>query len=114
MARLYADENFSHAVVHELRQLAHDVVTVQETDQANRGTPDADVLAYAITESRAVVTFNRSDFKRLHRNVQPHCGIIICTRDDAAAALASRIDQAIMACPNLANQLIRVYRPNVP
>ena len=31
MARLYADENFPLPVVEELRQLGHDVLTIQES-----------------------------------------------------------------------------------
>ena len=40
MAELYADEDFSYPVVEQLRRLGHDVVTAQETGQADRGVPD--------------------------------------------------------------------------
>jgi hypothetical protein len=40
---LYADEDFPLGVVEELRQLGHDVLTVQENGR--RGIPDADILA---------------------------------------------------------------------
>lgn len=93
MARLYADKDFNLRVVEHLRLLGHDVLTVQEAGRA--GESDPQVLAYATSAQRAVVTFNRSHFIRLHRNTATHSGIIVCTRDDAVAALAGRIHQAI-------------------
>jgi hypothetical protein len=54
MARLYADEDFYFPVVLELRQLGHDVLTVQEAGQS--GGDDPAVLAFATKDGRAVVT----------------------------------------------------------
>jgi hypothetical protein len=108
MANLHADENFKYAVVEELRGLGHDVLTVPEAGQ--QGSSDAQVLAFATAANRAVLTFNRRHFIRLHSQVSTHGGIIVCTDDDAVA-LANRIDQAIAACPVLANQLLRINRP---
>ncbi len=54
--RLYANENFPLAVVHALRSLGHDVVTAQDAGNAGRAVPDEDVLAYAVSEQRALVT----------------------------------------------------------
>jgi hypothetical protein len=34
MAKLYSNENFPLPVVEELRQLGHDVLTIQETGKA--------------------------------------------------------------------------------
>lgn len=60
MARLYADEQFPRQVVQNLRSLGHDVQTVQKA--GNAGLPDEDVLAFATSEHRAVLTINRRDF----------------------------------------------------
>ena len=114
MALLYADENFHCKVVDELRQLGHDVVTALQAGNANQKIPDADVLAYAISQKRAVLTFNRRHFIGLHRQVRPHCGIIVCTRDPDVQALANRIHQSIVGAANLDDQLIRITRPSVP
>lgn len=114
MAALYADENFDYPIVDELRKLGHDVLTAREAGQAQQGTPDADILAFAVSQCRAVLTFNRRHFIRLHRQVSPHHGIIVCTKDEDVAALAGRIHQAIANCPSLDNQLLRVYRPSTP
>jgi hypothetical protein len=114
MARLYADENFDHGIVAELRALGHDVLTVQDAGQDNQGIGDPAVLAFAVADGRAVVTFNWTDFKRLHRHHRPHCGIILCTYDKDRAALALRFHQAVVKLPSLVNQLVRIYRPNTP
>jgi hypothetical protein len=111
MALLFADEDFSYPVVDYLRQLGHDVLTAQTAGQAGLSTPDAAILARATTDSRAVLTFNRRDFIRLHSHSASHCGIIVCTRDHDTQALAKRIDQAITGLSTLDRQLIRVYRP---
>lgn len=114
MALLYADENFDFGVVQELRQLAHDVLRAQEAGMANRGVPDPDQLAFAISQGRAVLTFNAWDFIRLHSRVRPHRGIIVCSEDPDVVALATRIHLAIVNCPNLDNRLLRINRPATP
>jgi hypothetical protein len=112
MGRLFADEDFDHPVVEELRRLGHDILTVQDAGLANHGLPDVDVLAFAVSQGRAVLTFNRRDFIRLHRRSSTHAGIIVCTRDVDAIALAARIDRAVNAQVTLSAQLIRIYRPS--
>ena len=112
MARLYADEDFPLPVVEELRRLGHDILTTPEAGRVQ--TPDPDQLAFATSDGRAIVTHNRTDFIRLHRLDPNHAGIVVCTRDNDAVALASRIDQATTVAGALAGQLIRVNRPNVP
>jgi len=79
MARIYADEQYPLPVVEFLRPLGHDVLTVQQAGKAGLGIPDEDVLAFAVTNERAVLTLNRGDFIRLHRSQPNHAGIIICT-----------------------------------
>lgn len=111
MARLYADGDFDVPIVKALRRLGHDVLTVYEAGRGGKGIGDPDVLAFAISQGRAVLTHNRRDYFRLHRQVQAHSGIIVCTRDKNAAALASRVNQALSRCADLSNQLIRVVRP---
>ena len=80
MARLYANENFPFQVVNTLRDLGHDVLTVQEAGNAGQSIPDEGVLAFAIERNRAAVTINRRDFIRLHIQSPDHAGIIVCNR----------------------------------
>ncbi len=113
MARLYADEDFPLPVVERLRQLGHDVLTVQQAGRANQKIDDAQVLADAGADSRAVLTHNHGDFKRLHRQGLPHQGIISCSQDPHDhMSLAQRIHDAIKAVPSLVNRFVRVVRPN--
>jgi predicted nuclease of predicted toxin-antitoxin system len=114
MALLYADECFDADVVDELRLLGQDVLTAQEAGQANQGIDDPEVLDFAIQLGRAVLTFDRLDFKRLHRRARPHTGIIVCTNDANKKALAQRIHLAVSPLTSLASQLIRIYRPSTP
>ena len=63
--RFYADENFPNDVVSELRALRHDCLTAIEDGRANQRISDLDLLLRASELSRAVLTINRIDFKRL-------------------------------------------------
>jgi hypothetical protein len=112
MARLYADEDFSFPVVELLRVFGHDVDTALDAGFANQKLPDTSVLAFATSERRCVLTFNRRDFIRLHRHSAQHSGIIVCTRDDDCVALAARIHQLLATTVDLEQQLFRVNRPS--
>ena len=111
MARLYADEQFPYPVVELLRAFGHDVLTVQEAGKANQKIADPEVLAFATSENRAVVTQNRKDFIRLHSLNSDHTGIIVCTIDRDWEALASRIDVMLKYEEPLQGKLIRILRP---
>jgi hypothetical protein len=111
MARLYANENFPLPVVDELRRLGHDVLTIHETGQANQSLSDEQVLVFANSEGRMLLTMNRKHFIRLHNEKQTHCGIIACTADADFIALAQRIHQAIEAETQKSRSLIRINRP---
>jgi hypothetical protein len=111
MARLYADEDFSYPVVCRLRDLGHDVLTVEEAGQANRKTTDEEILALAIAQGRAVLTFNRRHFIHIHSRVLSHSGIVVCSRDPDVLGMAERIDKSLKDRVTLNNQLIRVDRP---
>jgi hypothetical protein len=113
IGRLYADEDFPWGAVQILRNLGRDVLTVHEAGRCGRD--DSHVLADAAADSRVVLTHNHRHYKRLHMRGQPHGGVISCTRDDNdLPGLARRIHNAVTAAPNLANQFIRIIRPNSP
>jgi hypothetical protein len=110
MVVLYADENFPFPVVEGLRNLGHDVLTSYEAGMANQGIPDPAVLTFAISQKRTVLTRNRWHFIRLHTRIQPHSGIIVCSDDPDYLAQANRIHDALVLCPSLDNQLIRISK----
>jgi predicted nuclease of predicted toxin-antitoxin system len=110
--KLYADEQYPYPVVKCLRELGHDVLTVQEAGQANQRTPDGEVLVFATDLDRAVITQNRKDFIKSHRIQPNHAGIIVCTDDRNWEALAQRIHAAMTEEESLQGRLIRIVRPS--
>ncbi len=95
MARIYANENFYRPVVAKLRELGHDVLTTLEAGKANQKIPDEEVLLFAVSESRVVLTLNRRHFMRLHRLNLKHFGIIVCTEDSNFDALVTRVNEVL-------------------
>lgn len=111
MARVYTDEDFPGPATRRLRELGHDVLTAREAGNADRQMPDHDVLRFAHSEGRAVLTLNRRDFIRLHNSGAEHSGIVACTDDKDFIALATRVHEALCANESSAGKLIRIIRP---
>lgn len=111
IARLYSNENFPLPVV-ALRGFGHDVLTTLDAGKANEAIPDDEVLRYASSDQRTVITHNRQDFIHLHRLHSNHCGIIVCTVDTDFPALAVRIHTLLQAMDSLHGQLVRINRCN--
>lgn len=112
MARLYSNEQFPLGVVDGLRGLGYDVLTVKEAENAGQRIPDDQVLDFATSQQRAVVTLDRRDFIRLHKTRPSHSGIIVCHYDPDHAAFALRIHQMIAPFSDLSGRLLRVNRPS--
>ncbi|HEY2382996.1 MAG TPA: DUF5615 family PIN-like protein [Terriglobia bacterium] len=110
MARLYANENFPLAVVVRLRELGHDVLTTLDAGKANQAIKDAEVLRFAASEGRAVLTLNRKHFVRLHQTATAHASIVVCTYDPDFPGQAERIYEAIKNVDDLKQKIIRVNR----
>lgn len=111
MAALYTNENFPLPAAEALRQFGHNILTIQETGRANTALSDEDVLSFAASEGRILVTLNRRHFIRLHAISAAHAGIIVCTFDQDFAALAERIHHALTSTPDMSGRLLRVNRP---
>jgi hypothetical protein len=77
---LLLDEMFSDDVAQQLRAKGYDVISVV-ADPALIGLPDDQVLAYATTEGRALVTANIKDFVPLDGRYRAaghsHAGLIL-------------------------------------
>ena len=82
MASLYADESFPLPVVEALRNLGHDVLTL-----------------------------DRWDFIGLHARLPRHAGIVVCTADPDVDRQATAIDAGIRNATSLPGALLRVNRP---
>ncbi|MEL6351295.1 MAG: DUF5615 family PIN-like protein [Cyanobacteria bacterium J06627_28] len=111
MAALYSDEGFPIKVSELLSELGHDVLTVQAAGNANQGISDDAVLAFAVKYNRAVLTVNRADFIKLHKQSSEHAGIIVCSEDLNRQGLAERIHAVISQVGSLRGRLVRVNRP---
>lgn len=107
---LLADENFSANVNLELKGLGHDLITLSDLGLSDIGYPDAQVLEKATELNRCVLTFNRSDFIKLHNKGNKHAGIVVCTFNSNAKELAEKINAEISEIENLSGRLIRIYR----
>jgi len=77
---LLLDEMFSDDIARQLLAQGHDVISVA-ADPARAGLPDDQVLAYATTEGRALVTANIKDLVPLDGRYraagQSHTGLIL-------------------------------------
>ena len=77
---LLLDEMFSDDIAQQLRAKGYDVISVV-ADSALVGLPDDQVLAYATTEGRALVTANIKDSvpldSRYRAAGQSHTGLIL-------------------------------------
>jgi len=113
LARLYTNENFPYPCAEILRTLGHDVLTVRNSGNSNKGMTDEEVLFFAKNEKRVVVTMNRKHFILLHKKHPDHYGIIVCTYDPDFDGLATRIDDILKSNSNTKAKLFRVNRPNV-
>ena len=113
MARLYADENFPFPVVEKLRDMGHDVITLQEAGYAGQALPDEIVLSRASDDGRSLLTINRKHFVHLHRASASHAGIIVCSFDLDSARQAYRIHKALESCCGDIDDghLLRINRP---
>ena len=86
MARLSGDEQFPRVVVELLRLIIHNILTLQAAGKDNPKNPDEEVLAFAVSENRAVLTLNRRYFIRLHSLQSDHAAIIVCRGEDDLTA----------------------------
>ena len=80
--KLVLDEHLSPTIAKELRRRDHDVVAAAEVGL--RQQADAAVMAWAVGESRALVTANCDDFRALHQAYlsrgDRHVGVVFVPR----------------------------------
>lgn len=110
MVRIYTNENIPKELADKLRELGYDVLTVKEAGYANKRIPDIDVLKFAISEQRLILTFNKRDFSNLHKKYPDHYGIILCTPDIDLEDLALRIHNSLREIQIIKGKLIRIHK----
>jgi predicted nuclease of predicted toxin-antitoxin system len=111
MIKLYADEQFPLPVVERLRSKGYNVLTVKDAGKANQRISDEDVLDFATSQDRAVITQNRRDFIRLHNRGVSHAGIVACTKNLDWDGFTLEIDRVLMEKASISAELVRVNRP---
>jgi len=79
---LYLDEDVNVLIADLVRARGFRVTTTRTAGQ--KGTTDADQLAFATSQGKAILTHNRVDFEALAKKYfeekRPHSGIIIAVR----------------------------------
>ena len=79
MISLYLDEDVHKKIAAALRVKGYDVVSAHEVQ--NQSLSDSQQLEYAVSEQRAIFTFNIGDFDRLHKEYiksrKNHFGILL-------------------------------------
>jgi len=79
MTRLYLDEDVHKKVATALRLKGYDVVSAHDVQK--QSLSDYQQLEYAVSEGRAIVTFNAGDFDRIHKEYiksgKNHFGILL-------------------------------------
>ncbi|GAB4188167.1 MAG: hypothetical protein Fur006_28480 [Coleofasciculaceae cyanobacterium] len=106
--RLFVDEDVHGDLGAALRQQGYDVLTVNEARRG--GLSDAEQLAFAAEQNRAIFTFNAADFIALHLNYltqkRTHAGIIVCQQipiKEAVRRLLYLLDR--ISADEISNQL---------
>lgn len=81
--RLLLDEHFSPVIAEELCKRGHDVVAAVAISEL-RHREDAELVAWATSQHRALVTENVADYARLHElhlsRGDRHYGIVLTSR----------------------------------
>ena len=99
MAWLYANENFPLPVVNELRRLGHDVLTTQDTGRAEQAVPDEEVLEFAVSQTRAVITLNRKHLSN-YINENPIIQVSSSVRSTETSSRKRNVFTTRHRCPN--------------
>ena len=85
--KIYLDEDVHNLIAEALRLRGWEVQTTVEA--GNQSASDVDQIFYAAARSFCIVTYNVSDFPRLHEEIvssgRRHAGIIVASQDRPSA-----------------------------
>jgi predicted nuclease of predicted toxin-antitoxin system len=120
--KLLLDEMYAAAVAEQLRARDRDVIAVAERADL-RGTPDEDLIAWARSEDRALVTDNQRDFIPIHQRAiasgVDHKGLILTTNRRFPRGQPATIGKLVLAleeflhtiAPSVAHNPSFIYWP---
>ncbi|MBI5949134.1 MAG: DUF5615 family PIN-like protein [Chloroflexi bacterium] len=106
----FDDDSGSLPLLRALRGRAIDAVRAEDTPMA--GMDDASHLRFSSSEGRVLVTANKRDFARLHRDLMraggTHGGIVIRTQLVSVGELARRLSElsARVAPEDMTNEVV--------
>ncbi len=106
--KFYLNEHLSPRLANQLRKHGFDVLSSQEAELLS--ADDDEQLAFAVSEQRAIVTFNFGDFVVRHEKYmasnREHWGIILST-EEPIGVLLHRLLRLLNAVPaqELKNQI---------
>ena len=106
--RLYLNEHLSPRLAAQLRRYGFDVTDSQESRMLSRD--EGEQLTLEVSEQRAIVTFNVSDFVGLHDQYieagREHWGIILSTEESIGVLLHRLLRLVYVVSPDeLKNQI---------
>jgi uncharacterized protein with PIN domain len=113
MFKFYSNENFPISMVRQLRLLGYDVLTSYDAGQANQKIPDDQVLSYATSLDRTILTENRQDFITLHHQTSSHSGIVICKADRDYEGKVQLLHTFLLMQETMNDRLIRILKRNL-
>ena len=110
--KLLLDEMYTAVVAEQLRERDRDVIAVAERADL-RGAPDEDLLDWALSENRALVTDNQRDFIPIHHrriaSGSDHRGLILTTNRRFPRGQPATTGKLVMAL----EELLRTIAPHV-
>ncbi len=81
--KIYLDEDVHHLIAAALRLRGREALTTVEAGR--QGTLDSDQVRFASDHGYAILSYNVSDFPRIHREIvsegRHHAGIVVATQD---------------------------------
>jgi predicted nuclease of predicted toxin-antitoxin system len=86
--KILVDVSAGLAIVEVLRTLGHDVASVRDRDAR---MADTDILAWAVAESRVVVTMDKDFGELVYRAGQAHAGVLLLRLEGARAPEKERV-----------------------
>src|SRR5579884_477632 len=98
--KLLVDVSAGIAIAEVLIKLGHDVLSVRDRDAR---MSDADILAWAVSESRLVVTMDKDFGELVYHSGQSHSGVLLLRMENARTPERERVTLEIFT--NYGDQL---------
>lgn len=91
--RVLVDVGVGWAVEEWFRQNGHDMASIRNRDPR---MDDTDILAWAVSEQRLVVTMDKDFGELVYHSGQPHSGVLLLRLESAGSATKVRVVEQIV------------------